>query len=171
MSETRHIHLPPAKPKRLPLPPCMIREMNEADRDFVFGTYTKHGHGAFAFRNMTDAAFANYGSRLLDQVIKRSQVLVAENTDDGSLIAFSIAERPFKNIDQVVLHFVYVKAAYRQNRLCSKMIEVVKGLNRPRAQLFTTHMNPTWWLLSRAIPNIYNPFLLFPEFQTERKDK
>lgn len=157
--------------KRVPLPPCIIREMAETDRDLIFGTYLKHGHNCFAFRNMTDSAFANYGARLLEQLISRSNVWVAESKVDGELLGYAIAERPFKNLDHVVLHFAYVKDRYRQNRLCAKLVEVVKGLDPAKATLFTTHMNPTWWLLTKFIPNVYNPFLLCKEYQTDRKEK
>ncbi len=156
--------------KRKPLPACVIREMVPSDRDLIFGTYLKHGHNCYAYRNMTRPAFANYGARLLEQLIGRSQVLVAEAKDGGELLGFAITERPFKNLDHVVLHFVYVKAEYRMNRLCSKLIEVAKGREKAKTTLFATHMNPTWWLLSRVLPNIYNPFLLFPEYHTDRKD-
>lgn len=156
--------------KRLPLPQCVIREMVETDRDLVFGTYLKHAFNCFAFRNMKQAAFANYGARLLEKLLKRSTVFVAESRVDGALLGYAICERPFSNIEHVVLHFVYVKDRYRQNRLCAKLIEVVKGIDPAKSTLFTTHMNPTWWLLSKYITNVYNPFLLCPEYQTDRKE-
>lgn len=156
--------------KRKPLPPCVIREMVPSDRDLIFGTYLKHGHNCYAFRNMTRPAFANYGARLLEQLLERSTTFVAEAKEGGELLGYAIAERPFKRVEHVVLHFAYVKAEYRMNRLCSKFLEVVRGITPAKATIFATHMNPTWWILTRVIPNIYNPFLLFPEFQTDRKD-
>lgn len=155
--------------KRKPLPPCVIREMVPTDRDLIFGTYLKHGHNCYGFRNMTRPAFANYGARLLEELIERSTTFVAEAKDGGELLGYAIAERPFKRIDHVVLHFTYVKAEYRMNRLCSKLLEVVKGIDPAKTTLFATHMNPTWWILTRVVPNIYNPFLLCKQYQTEKE--
>jgi hypothetical protein len=154
---------------REPLPQCVIREARTEDRGFMFANYLSSAHGSFAYRNMPRPAFDHYGSRLLEELLDRCQPLVVERKDSpGELIAFSVSERPLRNLDHIVLHFLYIKYAYRQQRLGAAVIKTL-GHDPKRTQLFCTHMTTAWWFVGPKFGAIYNPFYLFPQFHTDKE--
>lgn len=156
--------------ERKPLPPCVIREARPEDRGMIFGMFLKSAHSGFVYRSMAEPAFKNYGARLLETLINRSQVItVSKKGDADTLLGFAIAERPFKHLGHIVLHFIYIKYDYRQQGLGSAMIKAL-GHDGKNTTLFATHMNPAWFLIGPKFGAVYNPFLLWPEFHTNKEE-
>ena len=158
--------------KEKPLPALLIREMQPNDRGFIAHSYLNTAQHCFAWRNMPGPAFRAFGSRLLDQLLARAQVLVMCAKDEpDKLFAFSIAERPFKDIEQIVLHFIFVRRSYHQRGLCGSLMRTLGYDANRRTPIFATHDNPAWYLLGSKYRSIYNPFFLWPEFQTDPKER
>jgi L-amino acid N-acyltransferase YncA len=157
-----------ARPRQ-PLPPCVIREARPEDRGFIFGNYLKSAYSSFAYRNMPAPAFQHFAARLLEQLIERSQVLVVHRKDDeNALLAFAVSERPFKGMSQIVLHFMYIKHDYREQGLGGAILKAI-GHDPDKTQLFATHMTSAWFHIGPKFGAIYNPFFLWPQFQTDKE--
>lgn len=155
--------------ERQPLPPCVIREMRPEDRGFIFGNFLKSAHGAYAYRNMPLPAFQHFGAKLLDQLIERSQVLVvSEKADPDTLIGFAVAERPFRKMESIVLHFIYVKHDYRESGLGSALIKAL-GHDGKNTQLFATHMTVAWFHVGPRFGAVHNPFFLWEQFHADKE--
>lgn len=156
---------------RQPLPPCVIREMRPEDRGFVFGNYLKSAGNAYAYRNMPKPAFDHYGSRMLEELIQRSQTLVVSRKEEpDELIAFAVSERPFRSLDQIVLHFAYIKHDFREQGLGTALVKTIGHDPRRGTQLFATHMTTAWFHIGPKFGALYNPFYLWTQFHHDKKE-
>lgn len=155
---------------RQPLPPCVIREALPSDRGFIFANFLKSANSAFAYRSMMRAAFDHYASRMLEGLLDRSQALVVSTkADPDTLIAFAVHERPFRSLDTIVLHFIYVIYDYREQGLASAVVKAI-GHDPRKTQLFSTHMTTAWFHIGPKFGAIHNPFFLWPQFHHEKKE-
>lgn len=153
----------------------MVREPTGVDVDFITSSWLKSfRESGFMVNTVPNRVYFNQHHKILEKIIPRSRILVACNSmDPDQIFGWICAEIMDRHL---VIHYIYVKDAFRQMGIASRLVrllydtqDVVKDL------LLTTHQ--TWkskvliqgrreWSLKplsekHGLQVLYNPYMLF----------
>lgn len=141
-------------------PPVEIREAEEQDLHFILNSWKvslrKHGHFSGSVPN---AVFFRRIDRIIVALLKRCLVLVAHAPSDRNAIAgYAVGE--IADARWMLVHWVYVKDAVRQQGIASLLLDRLTGIE-PAEATFCTMMTNRGRKIASTRGWIYDPFLLF----------
>lgn len=133
-----------------------VRSATEADVPFLFHTWLKSFRGAN--RSISGPVYYQFQHKLIENIFKRANVLVACSTEDeNQLFGYLVCE----TMDNVpVLHYSYVKEDYRGMGMLKLLLEHSE-LDISKGGFFTHCPKNLGKLLAKHPALIYNPYLAF----------
>lgn len=133
-----------------------IRNATEPDVPFIFNSWLKSYRGANAVKSITNPVYFEFQHKTIEGLLKRCQVLVLCNSADSSQVYGYLIFEQVEGID--VLHYAYVKHAFRNMGLCNLLLSTAKI--SPNGG-FYTHETHTSTKLCGKKKLVYNPYLAF----------
>lgn len=91
--------------------PIRIRKATEADVNFIFNSWLKSYRDSALARSITDTIYFNEHHKVIEDILKTCEVLVAcNNSNPGEIYGYCV----FEQVDGFfVTHFAYVKHTFR----------------------------------------------------------
>ena len=139
-----------------------IRPAVEADIPFIFSTWLRSYRDSIFAMNISTTVYYAEHHKIVEKLLKGSEVLVAcANDDISELYGYICTE----NIDGVfVLHYVYVKHSFRHLGIGKQLLAAVNH-DSTRASMYT-HMTKVSRALATKFGFIHSPYLaLTAEYQ------
>lgn len=132
-----------------------IRSATEADVPFIFNSWLKSYRGANAVKSVSNPVYFEFQHKTIEKLLQRSQVYMLCSPDDSSQVfGYVVCEK----IEEIpVLHYAYVKYAFRGMGLC-KLLMQHAGLDKHVGGFYTHETHATNKLLSNG-KFVYNPYL------------
>ena len=153
-----------AKPNQLPI---KIRPANEEDVAFIFNSWLKSFRSSPFARVLSNEIYFAGHHKLIEKVLRRSQVSVVCNVDDSSQIfGYSVTERI---TGVLVIHYIYVKDSYRNMGIANTLLQNA-GHDKRNFSCYTHHTKPCDLIASRY-SLLYQPYAFFLEGETSDKSE
>lgn len=133
--------------------PLSFRVSSEKDLAFIYHNWL----GSYRFNNtIHPQVFFFEHRRVLDRLIRKSQSLILCNPEDPDHI-YGFA---FYELDPLnsIIHYIYVKPAYRNLGMAKKLIEMM-GLDLDK-RILCSHLTPISRKLRKQLNALFNPYLL-----------
>lgn len=136
--------------------PLKIRSATEEDIPFICNAWLKSYRSGYLCREVANTIYFAEHHKLIDRLIKKSNVMIACNPEDPTQIfGFSCNEI----VDNVyVLHFIYIKQTYRNLGIATHLLKN-SGFN-PKVGSCHTHSNKVSVRLQAKYNSVYHPYLL-----------
>lgn len=132
----------------------------EAARNWILSSWLRSNHdgGNGFWRSATDQVYWFNQSLLASKLLRESETLIATLAGEPDLfVGYVVWQRD-------VLHYVYVKAAYRRDGVASRLLEFCKLADFGKFDTCTHLGRDNAWLTRRGIN--YNPYaLMLKEFK------
>lgn len=132
-----------------------IRPATEADISFLFNSWLKSYKASPAVKSVPGAVYFDAQHKVLEQIFKRSQVLVAcAPTDHNQIFGYCCTEI----VDGVnILHYAYTKEAFRRMGLQALLLEEAKLTD----SYFYSHYTKLFaeQIRRNNFKAVYNPYL------------
>lgn len=134
-----------------------IRNATEADVPFIFNSWLKSYRSSNSVKNISNPVYFEFQHKVIEKLLTRSQVYMLCASDDPSQVyGYLVCEE----IEQVpVLHYCYVKYAFRGMKLCSMLMKHAK-LDKQRGGFYTYETHAITKLLGKSA-FVYNPYLAY----------
>lgn len=142
--------------------PVRIRKASEADVNFIFSSWLKSYRQSQACRNVANTVYYTEHHKVIERLLQSCDVYVAcSDTDVADIYGFSCGEVVGGIF---VLHYIYVKHAFRQMGLGTQLLQVFQH-NADSAAMYTHHTRPADDLAPRY-RFVYNPYIaLTPDYR------
>lgn len=157
--------------------PLQIRYAGKDDVAFITNSWLKSYRESHSVDSIPNRVYYWYHHKILEQLLARSAVVVLCNEEDpDQILAWACVE---KLVDKVlVIHYLYVKHAFRKQGLARRLMGFLFDKEKPSA-MFVTHWTraaagieyhfkrqlkvETFHLPSEQgpLPVVYNPYLLY----------
>ena len=142
--------------------PFVIRGVKADDIPFIFDGWMKQNRYAPISKHVPTKIYRPYYHAVLEDILKRSTVIVACNPDDETHTFGVLVWEP----DPALFHWLYVKDIYAGQGLARALLTyAVPSLGTPQQpELICTSSGPTVFQNRSIVERyklIYNPFLLF----------
>ena len=129
-----------------------LREMGSSDFSFIMATWLRGLYYDSGFYSEIEKAvfFDNYGAiakSILDKSACRPRIAVLDDSPDV-ILGYAIIEEAAAGD---IVHYVYVKSAFRKARICSQMLH--------RKVLACTHLTELGNIIRKNKNISFNPFL------------
>lgn len=133
-----------------------IRRANDEDIPFIFSSWLKSFRTSWFAKLIANPIYFDQHHKVIENVLKTSEVLVACNNEDiGQIYGYICAER----IDGVfVVHFTYIKHPFRKMGIAKELLNVFDH-DLGNAAFYTHHTKSAESVTSKY-GFIYNPYLL-----------
>jgi ribosomal protein S18 acetylase RimI-like enzyme len=132
-----------------------IRSAIEADVPFIFNSWLKSYRGANSVKCVGNPVYFEFQHKVIERLLQRSQVYVLCSPEDSSQVFGYVVCEHVEDIP--VLHYVYVKYAFRGMGLCSMLLNHAK-LNKQVGGFYTHDTHSATKLLKNS-KFVYNPYL------------
>lgn len=132
-----------------------LRSATEADVPFIFNSWLKSYRGANSVKNITNPVYFEFQHKAIEKILQRSQVYVLCSPDDNSQVFGYIVCEKVEEIP--VLHYAYVKYAFRGMGLC-KLLMSHANLDKQIGGFYTHETHSSNKLLKDS-KFVYNPYL------------
>ncbi len=130
----------------------IVRPLAEADHAFIFSSWLKSYRGSAT--DVSSAVYFAQHHRLVDRLLKRSVVLIAANADDlTQILGYLVCEEV---AGVAVVHYVYVKAPFRNLGIASHLMRAACGMARG---VHHSHATSAGHQLARRFHSVFNPYL------------
>jgi GNAT superfamily N-acetyltransferase len=142
-------------------PPIRLRPGTETDAPFAFNSWLKcYRHSRLALQMQNEVYFSGH-HKVIEGLLKNCSCIVACSPDDLSQIyGYAVGE---KRDGQLVVHFIYVKEAYRRLGIGLLLLKSL-GYELGQPYFFTqkTHAVEKY---EKKYPIIYHPYLAFYAYE------
>lgn len=103
----------------------LIRKFKEEDKAFIMSTWLRsYKHNSFFTKKLTNTVYYKYHHDIINRILARADILIACDTQSPETIfGYAVFEEPG------IVHYAYVKKAFRGMGIFSKLIEPLKGLD------------------------------------------
>ena len=136
--------------------PLKFRAPTVSDKSFIFNSWLKSfRHSPLAKPLCNEVYFKNH-KVIVENILKRSRVLIACNPEDEDQIYGYIVYEPIID-DITVLHYVYVKFTYRKLGIARTIVEGSIDIKNP---ILYTHHTETVKRIKDKLDLIYDPYRL-----------
>jgi len=148
-----------------------IREANSEDISFIFSSWLKSFKTSKFAKSIGSNLYYSGHHILIENLLKRSKVLVACNsTDVGQIYGFGVGEMR----DNVpIVHFIYVKHKFRKFKIGTALFEDLinkeEGEDYPAS--FFTHLTKSSDASCHLYNAIYYPHLAFEGFTLKKEEE
>jgi len=121
--------------------PVSLRPLLESDKPFIFSCWLKSFRDEVAFKAIPNERFFTMHKKIVEDVLNRSTIeLLVDQKDPDHLFGFICYE--IRN-DSNLLHFIYIKTAFRRLGLAKKAIFLcIKDLDKPSYYTHQTYASP-----------------------------
>lgn len=143
--------------------PVEIRWATSRDLPFITSSWLKSFRDGYFARNIPNNVFYHNHHKVLENLLPRCAVLVACNSDDPDQVLGWAAAEIMDGA--LVLHYIYVKQAFRGWKVARRLWEVLKTDAKVNATV-VTHLTKVGKRILKAkstddYPIVYNPYILF----------
>lgn len=132
-----------------------IRKATEADVPFIFNSWLKSFKGSNAVKNVPGPVYFDFHHKAIEKLLQRSQVEVLCAPDDQSQVFGYVVHETVEGVK--VLHYAYVKYAFRGMGLCSLLFKQADA-NKQVGGFYTHDTHSSAKLLGNS-KFVYNPYL------------
>jgi ribosomal protein S18 acetylase RimI-like enzyme len=137
--------------------PIRIRKATEEDVSFIFNSWLKSYRDSAFAKSITNTIYFNEHHKLLEDLLKTCNVLVACNNENpADIYGYSVTETVEGFF---VLHFVYIKHTYRQLGLGKKLMQEA-GADFTKAS-FCSHITKHGERLAAKYNMVHSPYVAF----------
>lgn len=136
-----------------------LRPATESDVAFIFNSWLRCFRYS-SFASMSNPVYFQAHHKVIEAILKRSQVIVAcDDKDVSHIFSYGVAEQ----IDgQLVVHFIYTKDKYRKLGIGLTVLEALGY--KPGSTYLYTHKTHQAERLEKKHGLVYHPYLaLCPE--------
>lgn len=141
------------------------RAPNQEDVNFIFNSWLKSNRHAKNIFDVPNPVYFSQHHVLVEGLLKRSNVIIACNPIDSAQIYGFISYETIE--DSPVVHYVYVKEAFRKLGLCKMLIKRANiDYDKP---FFVSHFCKIALYALPHYPLVYNPYLAFDAYTEARK--
>lgn len=135
--------------------PILIRRACEEDVNFIFNSWLKSYRNSLFARNMHNTIYFDQHHKVVERLLKTSEVLIAcDQKDPSSCYGYIVAEK----VDNIfVLHFTYVKHPFRKFGVATALLNAFDH-NLSQASIYTHHTRVAE-LLAPKYNMVYNPYV------------
>lgn len=140
----------------------VLRKATRADIQFITSGWLKSFRNAPFVRGVPNSVYYYYHHKILEELLPRSQVMVACNeADPNQLLGFVCAEVLDNSV--LVLHYVYVKQLLRKQGIAKFMVDTLKSDLSIATVQYTAKTYAVIDMEERlkAAGMVYNPYLLY----------
>lgn len=137
----------------------LTRTANEQDVNFIFNSWLKSYQSSVSAKLLSPTIYFQFHHKVIEQLLQRCAVVVACQQQDPTQVYGYLV---YEVVDDVpVIHYAYVKHAFRQMGIYSLLLAATTLSSRNQA--FYTHETHTALKLIRAksLPMVYNPYLAY----------
>ncbi len=141
--------------------PISLRVVSPFDIPFIKNSWlTSYRNSTYAWKIPNPVYFHEHGA-LISNMISKSNILVAVNQDDEDQIFGFIVFEPHKITNTSVIHYLYVKSAYRHGQIATELLDEVMYQSEQMDSLpiVVTHFSKEFEKFCAKV-FIYNPYLL-----------
>jgi len=147
-----------------------IRPASEADVDFIFNSWLKCGRQSQSVKSIQNEIYYYHQHKVIEGLLKTCTVLIACSAEDTLQIYGYLVCGKVENID--VIHFIYVKQAYRKLGIANLLLQSQNiDIRKP---VFITAMVNLLFTIGRGVkkkyPLIYNPYLIYYAYAEADKE-
>ena len=132
-----------------------IRNATEADVPFIFNSWLKSYRNANAVKSISNPVYFEFQHKAIEKLLQRSQVYILCSATDATQVYGYIVAEEIENIP--VLHFCYIKYAFRGMNLCSLLMQHAK-LDKNVGGFYTHETHAILKVLGNS-KFVYNPYL------------
>ena len=136
---------------------CRIRKAIDDDLPFIFNSWLKSYRFSHFGEKITNTIYFEDQHKVIDKILKTSEVYVACNIEDPSQLYGYIAVGEEEGV--FVLHFIYVKHTFRNMGIGKTLLDAV-GHDSSNASVYTHHTKVAEKLSSKY-NFVFHPYLLF----------
>lgn len=133
-----------------------IRSATEADVPFIFNSWLKSYRGSNAAKNISNPVYFEFHHKLIEGLLKRSQVHVLCSPEDSSQVFGYLVHEVVDEV--IVLHYVYIKYAFRGMKLCSLLLKHA-NIDASKGGFYTHDTHSSSKLLKNS-KFVFNPYLV-----------
>jgi len=143
----------------------LLRETLKEDYPFILSSFLQSFRiNSATGKDISKAVYFANQERLISSFLERDNSLVLSSKEDPELIYGYILFSALRNNPNIipVIHYIYVKAAYRKMGFCDLMLKAVKEYaNAPdNIPMAVTHQTKDSKEYLKKYKFIYNPYLL-----------
>lgn len=133
-----------------------IRVANEEDINFIFSSWLKSFRNSLFSKSIVNTIYFTEHHKLIERIVRSSQVLVACNVDDPSQMYGYVCASRVEGV--YCLHYFYIKHSFRKFGIARLLIGA-SGHNPEQASLYTHHTLPMESIAKRY-NLVYHPYIL-----------
>jgi hypothetical protein len=124
---------------------------------FIFNSWLKSYRNANACKSISNPVYFDFQHKLIEKILKRSQVEMLCSPDDPTQVYGYIVSERIEGV--IVLHYCYVKYAFRGIGLCSMLMQHIK-LDKQAGGFYTHDTHAIVKVLGKS-NFVYNPYLAY----------
>ena len=139
--------------------PIVYRQMTPKDSPFVYSTWLRSYRQMPFAQNMSNDTFFHHHKQIIEKILSKPNtkvVMVCEDADPDHLYGYSVVEQYG---DATIIHYVYIKHAYRKLGLAKNLITTQYPLFGDKLT-FVTHESRHHKQFKDKFNIEYNPYII-----------
>lgn len=137
----------------------LLRAATQMDVEFIFSSWLKSYRNTPQSSLLTNPTYFTEQHRLIEKLLRVSQVLVASSSEDSSQILGWACASDVENC--FCLHYVYVKHTFRKLGIARMLINAFKEANSPGVYTHHTKVMP---FIAPKFNLLYHPYILINNY-------
>ena len=140
--------------------PYVLRTHTEDDIPFILNSFLLSYHKNSFYTHVPNEIYFPNQTAIINHILRTSNVLLAVYPEDTQEIISYILFENYNN--NFLLHFIYVKAMYRNKDVATSMLNTVLAATKPKL-IVATHITNNFPTLKTKIHNtlvVYDPYIL-----------
>jgi len=138
-------------------PPVRLRKANQEDVGFIFNSWLKSYKYSLFARNITNTIFFAEHHKVIEDLLKKNQTVIACNADDPSQIFGFISAGHVDGI--LCVNYIYVKQPFRNLGIGKALLNAFE--HDPTIAAVYTHHTRMSEKLAAKYNMVYHPYLAF----------
>ena len=137
--------------------PIRLRSSVKEDLPFIYNSWLKSYRFSHFGEKITNTIYFTDHHKVLENLIKQSEVLIACNGEDPSQVYGYVVGGDVDGIS--LLHFIYVKHTFRNMGVGKTLLDAL-GHDKEKAGVYTHHTRMADKLAAKY-NFVYHPYLMF----------
>ncbi len=138
-----------------------VREPEPEDLPFIYSSWLKSLQPSLSM--IDKSIFFKYHKRLIDSILRRSQVIISVNPNElGQIFGYAVFEHVHNRV--MILHFVYAKHTYRRLGIATELYHLVAGMRKDHDNpCVASHTSAAMRDFLNHWDLVFNPYVLLQE--------
>lgn len=141
----------------------VIRDFTPDDEPFIFSSWLKsYWENSDFTEHISKHVFFTWHHKVIERILKYETAIIkvaALQEEPTVVIGYLCLQRMPSVPDTQILHFCYVKAAFRKLGIAKALIKAAQV--NPDTCVFTHRTDPIHWWIQNMFPRLsYNPYLV-----------